>query len=438
MKRVSVCVPCSNHIKTIASCLESALGQSCEDWELLVCDDGSTDGSADIVRSFAEGNDQIRTTFHDESQGYAATLNELLAQSDSEYVTVLSPYDRYLDPEVLQRAIAVLDADPHLGLSYGAFADLDDEGHAQSVNREFDRQLRMDGIELQHTILRFRMPRLSTVVFRRSVLSEAAALSGDEQTGSEIRWLFEIAGLTDVLFAAKLGVGHPMEGLPGTSKLNDDATQELRKITLRATRTLAVESRELSVAWESSRRLLSARPAIPADAQQILERSNELPRAPLPAPTSQQPVAGSAGLYAEHESPTEQGTDQFKGRRGTLGDMHSDAAHLSEPEAALPKPAPQASTQRRLLVFGPCVSGMDLVESGTLTGNVLAFADAAPEAQGKSLLGIPVLHPRDALALEIDAVVLIAEMHHEKIEAWFGKNRPNVEIVRIWDGAAQG
>ncbi|MBR4694989.1 MAG: glycosyltransferase, partial [Selenomonadaceae bacterium] len=67
MPKVSVILSSYNHADYVAEAIESVLGQTFRDLELLVYDDGSTDGSADVIRSF---RDERMTAFlYEENRG---------------------------------------------------------------------------------------------------------------------------------------------------------------------------------------------------------------------------------------------------------------------------------------------------------------------------------------------------------------------------------
>ncbi len=105
----------------LGEAIESILAQTYVDWELLVVDDGSTDGTADIVRGYAERNsDRIRLLAHPggANLGIAASRNEGIAQARGRHVAFLDADDVWL-PEKLAEQVAILDADPELGLVYG-------------------------------------------------------------------------------------------------------------------------------------------------------------------------------------------------------------------------------------------------------------------------------------------------------------------------------
>ena len=71
---VSVIVPVYNAEKTLPACLESILGQSFEDMEVLAVDDGSTDGSLRVLRDFAARDPRVRV-FSQRNSGVAAARN---------------------------------------------------------------------------------------------------------------------------------------------------------------------------------------------------------------------------------------------------------------------------------------------------------------------------------------------------------------------------
>src|SRR5438045_4978983 len=57
---VSVCVPTYNYARFLPDCIESVLAQTLTGWELIICDDCSTDDSAEVVRRYADRDPRIR------------------------------------------------------------------------------------------------------------------------------------------------------------------------------------------------------------------------------------------------------------------------------------------------------------------------------------------------------------------------------------------
>jgi hypothetical protein len=116
---VTVVVPCYNYGHYVATCVQSVLDQVGVEVDVLVIDDASPDGSADVVSALPDHDDRVRVICHRENVGHIATFNEGLAQAKGDYTVLLSA-DDMLTPGCLSRATAVLERNPHVGMAYGA------------------------------------------------------------------------------------------------------------------------------------------------------------------------------------------------------------------------------------------------------------------------------------------------------------------------------
>lgn len=88
---VSVLLPVFNGSATLKAAMRSILGQTYSDFELLVIDDGSTDGSAEIAKSL--GDERIIVIGNSERQGLAARLNEGIDFSRGRYIARMDADD---------------------------------------------------------------------------------------------------------------------------------------------------------------------------------------------------------------------------------------------------------------------------------------------------------------------------------------------------------
>ncbi len=111
---VSVIMPCWNRERFVADAIRSVLAQTFADFELIVVDDGSTDGSREVVASF---RDSRLRCLHREHRGISATMNAGLAAAKGRYLARLDSDDMWL-PEMLATQVAVLEAQPQVGLVY--------------------------------------------------------------------------------------------------------------------------------------------------------------------------------------------------------------------------------------------------------------------------------------------------------------------------------
>lgn len=89
---ISVIIPAYNHEKFIGAAVDSVLQQSWQDLELLVVDDGSTDRTAEVVKSY---EDPRLSYFYQENQDAFNTINRGLGMAKGEYITILNSDDVY-------------------------------------------------------------------------------------------------------------------------------------------------------------------------------------------------------------------------------------------------------------------------------------------------------------------------------------------------------
>ena len=131
--RVSIVIPVYNREKYLGIAVDSVLRQTYQDWELIISDDGSIDGTLDIAHNFALHDDRIRvlTAEHKGAvyaliNGFNAARGEFVCQVDS---------DDLLEPPALELTVAVLDDDIECGMVYTNYIDIDANGQKQRPGR---------------------------------------------------------------------------------------------------------------------------------------------------------------------------------------------------------------------------------------------------------------------------------------------------------------
>jgi glycosyltransferase involved in cell wall biosynthesis len=112
---VSILIPCFNAERWIRQAIDSALGQTWPDREVIVVDDGSTDGSRDVIAAFG---DRIRWESGPNRGGNVAR-NRLLELARGEWVQYLDA-DDYLLPSKVERQAAFLASHADIDVVYGA------------------------------------------------------------------------------------------------------------------------------------------------------------------------------------------------------------------------------------------------------------------------------------------------------------------------------
>ena len=100
MHKVSVIIPIYNVEKYLGRALDSLLAQSYQDWEAILVDDGSTDGSATIARQYQDKDNRFILTSQ-QNQGQAVARNNALKMVSGDYVMYLDP-DDMLHPQAME------------------------------------------------------------------------------------------------------------------------------------------------------------------------------------------------------------------------------------------------------------------------------------------------------------------------------------------------
>jgi glycosyltransferase involved in cell wall biosynthesis len=149
--RVSVCVPVYNGGAFIGETLRSILAQTFRDFELLVTDNRSTDGTVEIVRKFTDP--RIRLVINDTNLGAIGNFNAALAQARGERVKVVCA-DDLLAPTCLEEQVAALDAAPGAVLACCARRIIDHRGKGWMVRRFPGHAGRVPGREAIARVIR--------------------------------------------------------------------------------------------------------------------------------------------------------------------------------------------------------------------------------------------------------------------------------------------
>ena len=125
--RVTVGVPVYNGERYLAETLDSLLGQTYEDFELIICDNGSTDRTSEIARSYDARDHRVRYVRNDRNLGAARSYRRTFELSAGEYFRWAAA-DDLCAPEALSCCVEVLDGEPQVVLAYPKTKLIDEQG----------------------------------------------------------------------------------------------------------------------------------------------------------------------------------------------------------------------------------------------------------------------------------------------------------------------
>jgi glycosyltransferase involved in cell wall biosynthesis len=143
---ISVIIPAYNAERTIAATVDSVLAQTFTDFELIVIDDGSKDGTADIVD--AVGDTRV-TCVRTENGGVSVARNRGIERASGSFVAFLDADDAW-KPAKLERQHAAISARPDIGVCFPATEVVDDDlrvtgSHAAVHRNDYTQALLLEG-----------------------------------------------------------------------------------------------------------------------------------------------------------------------------------------------------------------------------------------------------------------------------------------------------
>lgn len=124
--KVTVIIPCYNREMFIRETLESALGQTYENLEIIAVDDGSTDRTREIIEQY-DGRIQLLEHEGRENKGQSAAINIAMRSSKGEYVAILDSDDLW-SIDKIEKQVGYLERNPEIGIVYGNGYAIDERG----------------------------------------------------------------------------------------------------------------------------------------------------------------------------------------------------------------------------------------------------------------------------------------------------------------------
>lgn len=203
---VSVLMPAYNSERYIAAAIESILDQTLQDFEFIVVDDGSTDGTAAILDRYRRLNSRVRIV-HQVNQGIPATRNKCLELATGKYLAWMDSDDISL-PTRLEKQVDFMEANQDVGVSGTWAKTIGSAAGAIWRHPVDDRSLR--------SMLIFNPPFVNTSTIVRRVALQSANLrfdityaqSQDYDLWERMAQYAQFANLPEVLVLYRL---HPQQ-----------------------------------------------------------------------------------------------------------------------------------------------------------------------------------------------------------------------------------
>jgi glycosyltransferase involved in cell wall biosynthesis len=122
-KKVSICIPTYNRREYLKETINSILDQTYKDYEIVIVDDGSTDGTEQMIKELG-----IPITYYwQQNSGDAAARNKLIELAKGKYISFIDS-DDLLIPDAIERMMKVIEAENGEVVVYGSYFRIDQNG----------------------------------------------------------------------------------------------------------------------------------------------------------------------------------------------------------------------------------------------------------------------------------------------------------------------
>jgi glycosyltransferase involved in cell wall biosynthesis len=184
---ISIVTPSFNQANFIGEALGSVRGQNYENWEHLVIDGRSTDGTIDLLRCETRTSGQCKMSWVSERDtGQSEALNKGFRRANGEIIGWLNSDDRYR-PDCFEHVVKAFRNNPNADVIYGDYSMVDEEGKVLKIRRE---------IEFNAFILRYHhvlyIPTTATF-FRRRVFAEGNWLNERLQYAMDLEFFIRLS-----------------------------------------------------------------------------------------------------------------------------------------------------------------------------------------------------------------------------------------------------
>lgn len=126
-KKISILMGIYNCASTLNEAIDSIINQTYTNWEFIICDDGSTDNSYNIAKTYEKSDPRFKVIKNKENRGLNATLNRCLKLADGEYIARMDG-DDWSDPTRFQKEVEILNNHPEYAIVSTHMTTFDEGG----------------------------------------------------------------------------------------------------------------------------------------------------------------------------------------------------------------------------------------------------------------------------------------------------------------------
>lgn len=186
---VSVVLPCYNQKKYVGEAIESVLNQTHKNFELIIIDNASTDGTKEIIKKYEDNYLNIRTIYHEKNVGFQNSINEGFSSSKGNFIAVQNSDDIWYEYK-LEEQVRIFRENPEVDIITTDADIIDEKGN--KVGRRLSEEISWDEFGLIKTPFR-KLCKINfcchpSLIFKKSCLENEKGY--DPSLGYACDWWF--------------------------------------------------------------------------------------------------------------------------------------------------------------------------------------------------------------------------------------------------------
>ena len=196
--RLSIITPVFNGSHFIEFCIQNVIEQNCSNAEHIIVDGGSSDGTVEIIRRYADKYPHIRWVSEND-KGQSDAMNKGISMSNGTILGFLN-VDDYYEPNVLWKVLEIFEHAPEPLLLVGNCAIWDDDSSLLSISEPF--QICFLNLILEKFIKAFPM-NSSAYFYHKSIHGKIGLYDIDEHYGMDMHFIFKAVQAATVKYVNK-------------------------------------------------------------------------------------------------------------------------------------------------------------------------------------------------------------------------------------------
>jgi glycosyltransferase involved in cell wall biosynthesis len=214
--KVSVCIPTHNTERYLPQAIESVLEQEFADYELVICDNASTDGTPELCLGYKDS--RIRYVRFNEKTDQAGNFNRCLDQVNGEYFTLLHADDLFL-PRFLADRVRRLHSHPDAGFVFGAVKIIDANGQVTETKGRWAGDRIFDVGEALESLLFGCIVSPPSLMVRSSCVDKAGKFQTNLTWGHDWEWVLRLASCFGAIYGSEPLAAYRVHDDSGTAEV---------------------------------------------------------------------------------------------------------------------------------------------------------------------------------------------------------------------------